>query len=55
MCLFTFWLLCTACEILVPRPGFEPTHPAMQTWSPNHWTARKVLKTDTFQVYNAVI
>ena len=29
----------SACGILVPRPGIEPT--AMKVWSPNHWTARE--------------
>ena len=31
-----------ACGILVPRPGIEPGHPAVEAWSPNHWTAREV-------------
>ena len=29
-----------ACGILVPRPGFKPGPPAVEAWSPNHWTAR---------------
>ena len=33
-----------ACGILVPRPGIEPVHPALEAWSPNHWTAREVPK-----------
>ena len=28
-----------ACGILVPQPGIEPVSPAMEAWSPNHWTA----------------
>ena len=34
-----------ACGILVPRPRIEPTLPALEVWSPNHWTAREVLVT----------
>ena len=40
--LFFFWLHCTACGILVPRPGIEPAPPALEAWSLNHWTAREV-------------
>ena len=29
--------------IVVPRPGIEPVSPAMEGWSPNHWTAREFL------------
>ena len=36
-----FWLCCMACGILVPRPRIEPVPPAVEAWSPNHWTARK--------------
>ena len=28
--------------ILVPRPGMEPTQPAVETRSPNEWTSRDV-------------
>ena len=38
-----FWLHCTACGILVPQPGIEPTPPALEVWSLNHWTAKEVL------------
>ena len=31
-----------ACRILVAWPGTEPVPPAVQVWSPNHWSARKV-------------
>ena len=31
----------TACEILVPLPRIEPLLPAVEAWSPNHWTARE--------------
>ena len=37
-----FWPLCAACGILVPRPRIEPVPPALEAWSPNHWTAREV-------------
>ena len=30
-----------ACRILVPLPGFEPVPPAVDAWSPNHWTTRE--------------
>ena len=32
----------TACVILVPWPGIDPVPPAVEMWSPNHWTAREV-------------
>ena len=38
-----FWLHCVACGILVPWPGIESVPPAVEAWSPNHWTAREVL------------
>ena len=28
-----------ACEILVPRPGFEPMPSVLEVWSLNPWTA----------------
>ena len=31
-----------ACGILVPQPGIEPVPPAVESWSPNHWTAREL-------------
>ena len=37
----SFWLCHPACGILVPWPGIEPMHPAMEVWSLNHWTARE--------------
>ena len=47
------WALCagflfflphhSACGILVPRPGIEPTPLAVEAWSLNQWTAREVL------------
>ena len=30
------------CGILVPWPGIEPTYPAMEGWSLNHWRAGEV-------------
>ena len=30
------------CGILVPRPGIEPVLPAVEAWSPTHWTTREV-------------
>ena len=32
-----------ACGVLVLQPGTEPMLPAVEMWSPNHWTARKFL------------
>ena len=32
-----------SCGILVPQPGIKPSPPAVETWSPNHWTARDPL------------
>ena len=40
---FFFGLCCVACEILVPPPVIEPTLPAVEVQSSNHWTAREVL------------
>ena len=34
--------------ILVLRPGIEPTGPALEAQSLNHWTARGVLLTAIF-------
>ena len=28
--------------ILVPGPGIKPVPPAVEAWSPNHWTARRI-------------
>ena len=28
--------------ILVPQAGIEPTSPAVEVWSPNHWSDREV-------------
>ena len=38
---FFFWSHCTACRILVPRPGIEPRPTAVKVLSPNHWTTRE--------------
>ena len=40
---FTFFLPhVTACGILVYQPGIEPTTPALEAQSLNHWTNRDV-------------
>ena len=36
------WPRLTACGVLVPQPGMEPTPPAVEAWSLNPWTAREV-------------
>ena len=38
---FFFWLHCTVCGILVPRPGIKHTPSALAGWSLNHWTPEK--------------
>ena len=35
-------------RILIPQLGIEPTPPAMETWSLNHWTAREVPSISVF-------
>ena len=30
------------CRILIPQPEIKPVIPAVEAWSPNHWTAREV-------------
>ena len=39
---YFFSLYHSACRILVPQPGMEPTTPVVKAWSLNHWTARDV-------------
>ena len=43
--LFLFFF-CMACGILVPQPGIRPMPPALEAWSPDHWTTREVLSPD---------
>ena len=40
--IFLIWLCCTACGILVPQPGIQPTSPALELWTLKHWTTREV-------------
>ena len=40
---WNFWLCCTACGILVFRPGIDPMFPALEVQR-LYWTAREVLK-----------
>ena len=42
--LFVFWLCGVACMMLVPWPEIKPTSSALEAWSLNHWTDKKVLK-----------
>ena len=37
-----FWPYPVACGISVSYPGIEPTPPALEAWSLNHWTPREV-------------
>ena len=39
---FGFWLHCTVCGILAPRPGIEPMPPALEAQGLNHWITREV-------------
>ena len=41
--LMGIWPRQAACGILVPRPGIEPTPPALAVQTLNHWTTREVL------------
>ena len=46
---YGFWPLGQeACGILVPRPGTEPTLPALVDEVLNHWTAREVHRLNFF-------
>ena len=39
-----YWPHQAACKILVLQPGIKPAQPpAVEAWSPNHWTVREVL------------
>ena len=49
------WPCCTACGILVPRPGIEPTPPALEAWSPNHWMVREVPGDFLFEIRSVAI
>ena len=42
--IFFFFFCHSACRILLPQPGVEPMHPALEVLSPNHWTAREFPK-----------
>ena len=46
LCLDSPLCVCVPCHrafrILVPGPGIKPWLPAVEPWSPNHWTAREV-------------
>ena len=48
---FLFWLHCSACGILVPRPGIESVAPAVKLPSPNHWTTGEFPFIDLFNKY----
>ena len=43
-CDLFIWLCYTACGIIVPLSGIEPTSPSVEEWSLNHWTTREVPK-----------
>ena len=39
----------TACGSSVPQPRIEPVPPALEAWSPNHWTSREVPDLKSFR------
>ena len=40
--LFFFFFAChMACRTLIPQPETEPVFPAVEAWSPHHWTAKE--------------
>ena len=43
-----------ACGISVFLPGTEPTPPAVEEWSLNHWAARDVL-ISPFELFTSVL
>ena len=47
--LFNFQLQFPACRILVHPPGIKPGSPAVEAWSPNHWTAREFQQSSTLK------
>ena len=42
---------CTACGILVPRPGIEPGPLAVKAPNPNRWTTREFLRSLKYQAF----
>lgn len=42
--LLIFWMHHATCGNLLPQPGIEPTPPALEARSLNHWTSREVPK-----------
>ena len=37
-----FWPHLLTCGILLTLPGIKPKSPALEAWSPNHWTTREI-------------
>ena len=46
--LLVFWSCWMTCRTLVPQPGIKPMRPAVEAWSPGHWTAREFPSTYCF-------
>jgi len=42
-CMFLYFFGHRACGILVPQQGIKPMPPAVEAWTPNHWTTREIL------------
>ena len=43
-----FWSCWMTCRTLVPQPGIKPMPPAVEAWSPSHWTAKEFPSTYCF-------
>jgi len=39
----------------VPQPGMETMPPAVEAWSPNHWTAREFLELEFSSFLNTCL
>ena len=49
-----FWPRQAACGILVHWPGIKPAPPAVEAWSPNHWTAREFPLSFFLSIYRSI-
>ena len=51
--LFSFLAMLCSMWILLPQPGIEPTPPALEVQSLNHWTTREVPSAEEFEYPHA--
>ena len=49
---FFLWPCCIVCRILVLQPGIKLAPPAVEAWSPNHWTAKEFPLCDFFPCFS---